>query len=80
LKNRRSKKNSKTPNPPKFDVAPNAYFIFTIVIFAFAYVTSSFVYFGLIWGAGDISGSLHLNSAINGIMALVGSQLICKKS
>ena len=51
-----------------------------MVIFAFASVTVNFVYFGLLWGAGDISGSLHLNSAINGLMALFGSQFFCKIS
>jgi hypothetical protein len=49
-----------------------------MVIFALACVTVNFVYYGLLWGAGDISGSLHLNSAINGLMALFGSQLFCK--
>lgn len=77
LKNKDSEKNHEKKISRKFDVLPNAHFIFTIFIYAVCCIVTNFVYFGLIWGAGSLSGSLHMNSAINGFLALVGSILDC---
>ncbi|CAG5104333.1 Oidioi.mRNA.OKI2018_I69.chr1.g1202.t1.cds [Oikopleura dioica] len=76
LENIKKDKSLKSDRPKKFDVAPNRNYICTMFIFSFCCITTAFVYFGLLWGAGSLSGSLHWNSAINGMMALVGSMII----
>ena len=64
----------------KFDVLPNRHYFMVLLIFSFCQITSNFVYYGLLWNAGSLSGSVHVNSAINGVMATIGSLLQSKKS